>query len=83
IPIVNKIGGLKDTVEDVSEGGFGFLHTENTVKGIFNSIKRATEFYKDSSQFKETRKRIMQIDHSWDESAQQYINLYKSLIQYS
>tara|TARA_R100001369_G_scaffold11109_2_gene24471 strand:- start:5801 stop:7213 length:1413 start_codon:yes stop_codon:yes gene_type:complete len=83
IPIVNKIGGLKDTVVDISEGGFGFLHTENTVKGIFNSIKRATQFYSDSSKIKETRKTIMQIDHSWDESAQQYINLYKSLNQYS
>lgn len=83
IPIVNKIGGLKDTVVDVSDGGFGFLHTENTVKGIFNSIKRATQFYDDSSKLKETRNVIMQIDHSWDESAQQYINLYKSLNQHS
>ncbi len=80
IPIVNKIGGLKDTVIDISKGGFGFLHTENTIKGIFNSIKRATQFYNDSSEFKDTRKTIMQIDHSWDESAQQYVSLYKSLI---
>ena len=83
IPIVNKIGGLKDTVVDVSEGGFGFVHTDNTVDGIYNSIKRATQFYSDSSKVKKTRKTIMKIDHSWDESAQQYINLYKSLIQYS
>tara|TARA_R100000935_G_C2836561_1_gene168450 strand:+ start:1352 stop:2764 length:1413 start_codon:yes stop_codon:yes gene_type:complete len=83
IPIVNKIGGLKDTVVDISDGGFGFLQTENTVKGILNSIKRATQYYSDSSKFKETRKTIMQIDHSWDESAQKYINLYKSLIQQS
>ena len=83
IPIVNKIGGLKDTVLDISEGGFGFTHTENSVKGIFNSIERATEFYNFSSKFKQTRKTIMKIDHSWDESAQQYINLYKSLIQHS
>ncbi|TVZ27194.1 starch synthase [Gillisia sp. Hel_I_86] len=81
IPIVNKIGGLKDTVVDISDGGFGFLHTENTVKGIFDSIKRATKYYSDSSKFKETRKTIMQIDHSWDESAQQYVTLYKSLIK--
>lgn len=83
IPTVNKIGGLKDTVVDISEGGFGFLHTDNTVEGICKSIKRATQFYSDSSKLKETRKVIMKIDHSWDASAQQYINLYKSLIQYS
>ena len=83
IPIVNKIGGLKDTVVDISEGGFGFTHTDNTVSGIFNSIERASTFYTDSSEFKKTRKVIMKIDHSWDESAQQYINLYKSLIQHS
>ncbi|RKS53931.1 starch synthase [Gillisia mitskevichiae] len=81
IPIVNKIGGLKDTVIDVSKNGFGFVHTENTVEGIFNSMKRASQFYNDTSKFKDTRKTIMQIDHSWDESAQQYVSLYKSLIQ--
>jgi len=83
IPIVNKIGGLKDTVVDVSEGGFGFVHTDNTVEGIYNSIKRATQFYSEPSKVEKTRKTIMRIDHSWDESAQQYINLYKSLIQNS
>jgi len=83
IPIVNNIGGLKDTVVDIDEGGFGFTHYENTVTGIFNSIKRATHYYYDSSEFKKTRKTIMKLDHSWDESAKQYINLYKSLIQHS
>jgi len=83
IPIVNKIGGLKDTVVDISEDGFGIVHTENTVKGIYNSIKRASQFYNESSNFKDIRKTIMQIDHSWDESAQKYVSLYKSLIQNS
>jgi len=83
IPIVNEIGGLKDTVLDISDGGFGFSHTDNTVEGIFNSIKRANQFYSNITKLKETRKVIMRIDHSWDASAKQYINLYKSLIQYS
>mgnify|MGYP003112227765 CR=1 FL=1 len=81
IPIVNNIGGLKDSVVDVSDNGFGFTHTNNTVEGIYRSIERASQFYSDSKKLKETRNRIMQIDHSWDASAHQYINLYKSLIQ--
>jgi starch synthase len=80
IPIVRSIGGLKDTVIDVSEiGGFGICHENVEVNEILNAIDRAKALYKNQSAFKKIRKRIMSIDHSWDASAKEYINLYKSL----
>lgn len=79
IPIVRSIGGLKDTIVDVEDGGFGFTHQETTVEDILNAMHRATVFYENTAQFRKTRKHIMSIDHSWDNSAQQYINLYNSL----
>lgn len=80
IPIVRNVGGLKDTVIDISEeNGFGICHENVTVSEIVHAISRGLEFYKNQSKFKKTRKQIMNIDHSWDASAKEYIKLYKSL----
>lgn len=82
IPIVRSIGGLKDTVIDIVEDhGFGICHDHVTVDDITLAIERAAAFYEDQTAFKATRKNIMEIDHSWDASAKQYINLYKSINQ--
>jgi len=79
IPIVNFIGGLKDTVTDIKENGFGLVHKKVSTKEVVKSIIRATVFYKNQVHFKKIRTQIMQIDHSWDTSAKAYIKLYKSL----
>ncbi len=81
IPIVRSIGGLKDTVIDISDKGFGICHNETTVNEVCEAIDRATILYQNLQKFKKIRKLIMQIDHSWDSSAQAYINLYNSLNQ--
>lgn len=80
IPIVRSIGGLKDTIIDIKDSGFGFTHKNTSVEDICNAITRATTFYKNDEAFQKTRKRIMNIDHSWDNSAKKYSELYKSLI---
>ena len=81
IPIVRRIGGLKDTVIDIGdEGGFGICHNQVSVKDIIYSIDRAVEFYKNQKEFKKVRRNCMKIDHSWDKSAKEYLSLYKSLI---
>ncbi|WP_406685273.1 glycogen synthase [Seonamhaeicola sp. MEBiC1930] len=84
IPIVRSIGGLKDTVTDISEtDGFGICHQEITAASMVNAINRAIELYKDSSNYNNIQKQIMAIDHSWDNSAKTYINLYQSIKQLS
>ncbi len=80
IPIVRSIGGLKDTVIDISEeNGFGICHKEVTVSDIAIAIERGVELYNNQPEYKKLRKQIMSIDHSWNASANEYINLYKSL----
>ena len=79
VPIVNSVGGLKDTIIDVGEKGFGIRHSGPTVHEVVHAIGRAVEFTEFTEHFKKNRKLIMQIDHSWDASAQTYINLYHSL----
>lgn len=80
IPIVRSIGGLKDTVIDISdENGFGICHENVTVSEIIYAISRGLALYKDQQKFKNIQTQIMSIDHSWNASANEYINLYKSL----
>ena len=79
-PIVSQVGGLKDTVTDVSDGGLGFQVKQLTVEGIKSTVDRAIEFYGDQKAFRSNRKKLMALDHSWDGSARQYINLYQSTL---
>ncbi|MBP0902921.1 glycogen synthase [Mariniflexile gromovii] len=80
IPIVRSIGGLKDTVTDISkENGFGICHDNVSVLEITNAIDRGVDLYQKQSEYKNIQHRIMEIDHSWHVSAQEYINLYKSI----
>ncbi|WP_179352240.1 glycogen synthase [Winogradskyella vidalii] len=79
VPVVRSIGGLKDTVVDIDNHGFGICHNEVAVHDIVFAINRALEFYKDQTKFNANRKHIMSIDHSWKASANAYINLYNSI----
>ena len=77
IPIVRRIGGLKDTVIDIGDGGYGVCHDQTSVWDVGHAIGRAFELYKDKKRIKEIHKFMMQLDHSWDKAAQQYIDLYQ------
>jgi len=81
-PIVSKVGGLKDTVIDVSDKGFGICMEEVSVDFIAHAVNRALDFYGDQPAYKKSRKKIMELDHSWDLSADRYIQLYKSIIHH-
>jgi starch synthase len=79
IPVVRKTGGLKDTVVDIGDdNGYGltFLHT--SIGDVTHSIYRAVELYNQKQVFSSLRKKIMQLDFSWDKSAADYIQLYNS-----
>ncbi len=79
MPIVRATGGLKDTVIDIKDGGFGIRHEDVTVAQVVYSIGRAVAQYENQKQFKEIQKTMMHLDHSWDHSAGTYIKLYKEL----
>jgi len=80
IPIVRRTGGLKDTVIDIGDGGFGFCMDQTSVFDVSHSVDRAIVLHKDKKAYKKIQQQIMSIDHSWDLSAKHYIDLYKSLI---
>jgi starch synthase len=79
IPVVSAVGGLKDTIVDIENDGFGFVHQNINPDEILHSIVRATSFYDDKKSFDKTRTKIMKIDNSWEVSALNYNNIYQQL----
>ncbi|UZO80112.1 glycogen/starch synthase [Aquimarina sp. ERC-38] len=82
IPVVRRTGGLQDTVVDIGDDGYGICHAQATVTDICEGIRRAVELYSNSKFYRQTQRKAMQIDNSWNHSAKQYKTLYQSLIKY-
>lgn len=80
IPIVRRTGGLKDTVVDIGDGGFGICHDNVSLYDINHSVSRAIDLFLDTNKLNETIKTTLQIDHSWDKVATEYISVYQSLM---
>ena len=80
VPVVRSTGGLKDTVTDFGEeGGFGIRFNNAGIGDITYSIYRGVELYEDTNQLNRIRRVMIDIDHSWESSAEKYIHLYISL----
>jgi starch synthase len=81
VPMVRSTGGLKDTVKDFGEWqGFGIRFDQPTAGDIVYSVGRAIDLYNNrKEQFNWMREYMMGIDHSWENSAGEYIKMYQSL----
>ncbi|MDP9229044.1 MAG: glycogen/starch synthase [Bacteroidota bacterium] len=81
VPMVRSTGGLKDTVVDFGDfQGFGIRFNRASVWDITYSVGRAINLYKKrNEQFNWMRTYMMGIDHSWNSSAKQYIEVYEGL----
>lgn len=79
IPIVRRTGGLKDTVIDIGDNGFGICHDQTSVADVIYSINRAVNLYQNKEKIEAIINTTMQIDHSWNKAAQEYIDVYQSL----
>ncbi len=81
VPVVRSTGGLKDTVKDFGDWqGFGIRFNEASVSDISYSVGRAIDLYNNKKDlYNWMRTFMMGIDHSWDASAKEYLDLYKSL----
>ena len=80
IPIVRRTGGLKDTVIDFGDDGNGICHDQATVGDVCYSIQRAVNLYADKKHLNKIRKIGMNTDHSWERVCQEYIDMYKLII---
>ena len=87
VPIVNPVGGLRDTVSDpgddmLAEGkGTGFWMEESSAAGLRAALRRAAGMCR--YQHKGWRRLVehcMTRDLSWEEPAAAYLTLYRDLV---
>ncbi len=87
IPIVSRVGGLRDSVYDIEKYdkelacGYGFSFDKNKPNTLLESIKKALALYEDKERFKEINLHNMGCNFSWSASAKEYATLYKSLLE--
>ena len=80
LPLVRRTGGLQDTVIDFGEeDGYGICFSNATAEDIVHGMSRAIELYKDRKHLSRLRIRMMNIESSWESSAEKYIGLYLSI----
>ena len=81
VPVVNAVGGLKDTVTPYEgETGRGFTFQSYNGDDFLAAIDRALAVYYDTPEaWKTLRKRDMELDLSWKAPARRYLELYRNL----
>lgn len=77
IPIVRYIGGLRDTVEDISTGGSGINFGSATANDTVAAMHRALHIYHEAGLMEKLVQSNMNFNFSWENSAQKYLELYK------
>ena len=80
VPIVNTVGGLKDTVTDCRLGsGNGFVMGRYDGSELLHTVDDALKLYSDKKNWNMLRKYAASCDNSWGRSAKQYQELYKRI----
>ncbi len=80
MPIVSAVGGLVDTVRDISgREGTGIVLKSYDVPGLLEAVDRAVAVYQNRAGFESALKRGMAQQFSWDASAARYQEAYESL----
>ena len=81
IPIVRATGGLRDTVQDVEEGGNGFVFHEYTAEAMLGALARAVKLWReDRKALLALRRKALLGDYSWDRPAREYLMVYERVL---
>ena len=87
LPLVRRVGGLADTVVDsdletmADSTATGFVFDDFEVADYRRALRRAFALYRRKADWASVRKTGMRLALDWREAAQQYADLYQSLIR--
>ncbi len=85
-PVVRSVGGLAETVIDVSEATLadgsatGFAFAEPQAGAFLAAVKRATGVWRQPEVWRRLQRNGMQRDFSWHHAARAYFELYEELL---
>ena len=86
IPIVRAVGGLNDTIRDFAGNNpdglwdTGFKFSQFQDRALVLAVRRAVELYSSPTDLKTMSTTGMKEDFSWDNSAKEYIELFKKVL---
>jgi starch synthase len=81
LPIVRETGGLKDSIRDCGDGeGNGFTFCTYNADDMLHAIRRGLGACRNKQDWPVLVERAMTCDFSWGRSANEYIRLYKSIL---
>ena len=79
IPIVHGVGGLKDSITDISQNkGNGIRYDVFDVPQLTAAILRALKMYCDHHGTERARERGIRQDFSWTTAAEQYLKIFRA-----
>ncbi len=83
LPLVQRAGGLADTVRDADEAGpeaTGVVFSPATTSALEQALARAVALFKDRGRWRAMQRRGMALDHSWAAAARRYRELYDAAL---
>ncbi len=83
VPIVNKTGGLADTIKDFtssSSSGNGFVFNLYTGENLFDKINTAYNIFRNKNLWSKVVKNAFASNFSWDNSVTEYENMYNTAL---
>ena len=82
VPIVHRVGGLRDTVEPFDgKSGTGFTFESFDAYDMLDAVYRATYcYYQERHIWNKIMTNAIKQDVSWKKSALQYINMYNEIV---
>lgn len=84
LPVVREVGGLADTVVDANpqtlDAGTatGFVFEAPTPAELFGTVRRAIDMWHRTADWQQMQLTAMSQDFSWQQSADRYLELYRS-----
>ncbi|MEA2088502.1 MAG: glycogen/starch synthase [Patescibacteria group bacterium] len=90
VPVARATGGLKDTIENFNfkkaivknKKATGFVFNKFSLIAFYRKLNNAINlYYNDKKSWKKIQLNGIKSDFSWDNSAKQYLDLYKKLIK--
>jgi len=87
VPIVKRVGGLADTVADVSpqtmaaQAATGFVFADHTPQALIEAVRRAVAAFRDHALWAQLVRNGMRQDGSWNRSARAYLQVYERALR--
>jgi starch synthase len=83
VPVVRETGGLSDTIRPYNEytgEGNGFSFANYNAHEMMHVLEDALVLYHNKKAWDALVTRVMQMDFSWEASADRYVELYRSML---